>query len=68
MSEEIKKNEEIEKVAEAGELVEGSLEKVAGGKSYLESRSNIYFPSAQPIVLPVAGGAVAKAGAVKVSS
>ncbi len=60
MSEEIKKNEEIEKVAEAGELVEADLENVAGGKNYFESRSNTAQYST-----PIASPAPPKIGEVK---
>ena len=55
MSEEIKKTEKIEKVGEAAELAEVDLENVAGGKTYLRTRSNtssVPAPAPAPIARP----------------
>ena len=49
MSEEIKKTEQPELV-EVAELAEQELDQVAGGKQYLESRSNIQVIA--PITAP----------------
>lgn len=51
MSEEIKKTEQPELV-EVAELAEQELDQVAGGKQYLESRSNIGYAAPAPAPAP----------------
>ena len=52
MSEETKKVDQIEQEAKVAELPEQDLDKVAGGKSYFESRSNISVVTPGPVTPP----------------
>ena len=52
MSEDTKKVDQIEQEAKAAELSEQDLDKVAGGKNYFESRSNIAVATPLPVTPP----------------